>query len=120
MWKWFYSYTAALLLPVMFGIILYLFSVHTIVEQGEQLQIQNTEKDYHYLKQTLEGIASNAQNIMLNDEVRYFSGRRSFLSKLTIFPLFRQKILGIFSHFERFCLTCRILFEKLDFFTHNS
>ncbi len=43
MWKWFYSYTAALLLPVMFGIILYLFSVHTIVEQGEQLQIQNTE-----------------------------------------------------------------------------
>ena len=73
MWKWFYSYTAALLLPVLFGVVLYLFSVRTIVRQGELLQAQNAEKDYRYLEQTLEGIASNAQNIMLNDEVTYFS-----------------------------------------------
>ncbi len=84
MWKWFYSYTAALLLPVLFGVVLYLFSVRTIVRQGELLQAQNAEKDYRYLEQTLEGIASNAQNIMLNDEVTYFSERRSFYKEEAI------------------------------------
>ena len=120
MWKWFYSYTAALLLPVMFGIILYLFSVHTIVEQGEQLQIQNTEKDYHYLKQTLEGIASNAQNIMLNDEVRYFSERRSFRKEEAIQVKKVQEILKGFCMANKVIQSIYVFYPKESFIITNT
>lgn len=120
MWKWFYSYTAALLLPVMFGIILYLFSVHTIVEQGEQLQIQNTEKDYHYLKQTLEGISSNAQNIMLNDEVRYFSERRSFRKEEAIQVRKVQEVLKGFCMANKVIQSIYVFYPKEGFIITNT
>lgn len=74
--KWFYSYTAALLIPVLFGVLIYLFSAQVISRQAERLQGQNAEKDYTYLAQTLEGVSSIGKNILMNNEVTGFSQQK--------------------------------------------